>query len=129
MLEVRCADLDAAVAEQRAFRIEMIIPADDPEMIELSLGDARVRLIRAASPRTADDAWHQGRAGMEYRDLRPDRLGGHRAAAPHVPIEDLGVASATGDAVSARIVRDDAAAVGWLSFPVGDGEVLDVTLP
>lgn len=37
-----------------------------------------------------DDAdWHRGRAGMEYRDLIPDRLGGH-CIASHIRIPDGG---------------------------------------
>ena len=91
MTELRCADLDAAVAdhESRGFRIEMIVPADDPESIEMSCGDARVRLIRTTPTRAADGEWHQGGAGMEYRDLLPDRLGG-RIIASHIRIRDGG---------------------------------------
>jgi quercetin dioxygenase-like cupin family protein len=91
MTEVRCADLDATVAEHeaRGFRIEMIVPADDPETIEMSRGDTRVRFIRDTPARIADGAWHQGRAGMEYRDLLPGRLGG-RLIASHIRIRDGG---------------------------------------
>lgn len=241
MTELRCADLDAAVAEHeaRGFRIDMIVPADDPETIDMSRGDTRVRLLRDARTRTVDGAWHQGRAGMEYRDLLADRLGGrliashirireggpvpdyvhyhaidfqliyvragwvrvvyedqgppfvmhagdcvvqpplirhrvleaspglevielasparhatyadhelhlptpslrpdrdfsgqrfswHRATGTRASIEDLGVAAATRGIVIARIRRDGAAASGCVSFPVGDGEVLDVTI-
>jgi quercetin dioxygenase-like cupin family protein len=239
MTELRCADLDAAVAdhEARGFRIEVIVPADDPEAIEMSRGDARVRLIRAAPSRAADSDWHVGRAGMEYRDLLPDRLGGRLIAshirirdggpvpdyvhyhaidfqmiyvragwvrvvyedqgAPFVmhagdcvvqpprirhrvleaspglevielasparhatyvdhdlqlptakldpdrdfsgqrfswhravgsPVEDLGVASATNGLVSARIVRDASVAASALTFPLGEGELLEVVL-
>ena len=71
MAEVACADLDGAVAdhEARGFRVEMIVPADDPETIEMSRGDTRVRLIRTTPTRTADRDWHVGRAGMEYREV------------------------------------------------------------
>lgn len=91
MTELRCADLDAAVAdhESRGFRIEMIVPADDPETIEMSSGDTRVRLVRTTPTRAANSDWHQGRAGMEYRDLLPDRLGG-RVIASHIRIRDGG---------------------------------------
>lgn len=91
MTVVRCDDLDAAVAdhEARGFRIEMIVPADDPETIEMSRGDTRVQLIRTATARASDGEWHQGRAGMAYRDLLPDRLGG-RVIASHIRIRDGG---------------------------------------
>src|SRR5678816_2907520 len=91
MIELRCADLDAAVAdhEARGFRIEVVVPADDPETIEMSCGDTRVRLVRTTPTRAADDDWHVGRAGMEYRDLLPDRLGG-RLIASHIRIRDGG---------------------------------------
>jgi hypothetical protein len=91
MTELRCADLDTTVAdhESRGFRIEMIIPADDPELIEMSCGDTRVRLVRTTPTRVADGNWHQGRAGMEYRDLLADRLGG-RIIASHIRIRDGG---------------------------------------
>lgn len=241
MVEVRCADLDAAIAdhEARGFRVEIIIPADDPETIEMSRGATRVRLVRTTPARGADPDWHVGRAGMEYRDLLPDRLGGrlvasqirirdggpvpdyvhyhaidfqliyvragwvrvvyehqgapfvaragdcivqpplirhrvleaspglevielasparhatyvdhdmqlptpeynpsrdfsgqrfswHRADGMRASIEDLGVAAATNDRVTARILRDGAAARGGLAFPVGDGEVLELVL-
>lgn len=66
------------------FRLEMIFPADSPRIAELSRGDER---IRVESPQTAprDGEWHVGRAGMEYRDLIPDRLGG-RVIASHIRI-------------------------------------------
>jgi quercetin dioxygenase-like cupin family protein len=241
MAELRCADLDAAVADHEAlgFRIEMVVPADDPETIEMSRGDERIRLIRTTPARAADGDWHQGRAGMEYRDLLPDRLGGrviashiripngglvpdyvhyhaidfqliyvhagwvrvvyedqgapfvmhagdcvvqpplirhrvleaspglevievasparhatyadhelhlptpsvrpdrdfsgqrfswHRAARAPAAIEDLGVAAATNGNVTARILRDRAPAPNSLTFPVGEGAVLEVVL-
>jgi quercetin dioxygenase-like cupin family protein len=91
MTELRCTDLDASVAEHEAlgFRIEMVVPADDPEAIEMSRGDTRIRLVRDAPARIPDGAWHSGRAGMEYRDLIPDRLGG-RLIASHIRIRDGG---------------------------------------
>jgi len=91
MTELRCADLDAAVAEHeaRGFRVDMIVPADDPEAIEMSRGDARVRLVRTTPPRATDGDWHMGRAGMEYRDLLLDRFGG-RVIASHIRIRDGG---------------------------------------
>lgn len=91
MTELRCDDLDAAVAqhEARGFRVDVIVPADDPETIEMSHGDVRVRLVRSTPSRAVDGEWHMGRAGMEYRDLLPDRLGG-RLIASHIRIRDGG---------------------------------------
>lgn len=91
MTELRCEDLDAAVAQHEAqgFRVDVIVPADDPEAIEMSRGDVRVRLVRSAPSRAVDGDWHMGRAGMEYRDLLPDRLGG-RLIASHIRICDGG---------------------------------------
>jgi quercetin dioxygenase-like cupin family protein len=91
MIELRCTDLDAAIAdhEARGFRVDMIMPADDPEIVELSLGDACVRLVRTSPPRGVDGDWHVGRAGMEYRDLVPDRLDG-RLIVSHIRIRDGG---------------------------------------
>ena len=58
-------------------RIEFV-PAHPPmEMPEL-----RPRFLVT---RAADAAWHAGRAGMAYRDLIPDRLGG-RFIASHIRI-------------------------------------------
>ncbi|HEY5949996.1 MAG TPA: hypothetical protein VIV40_31090 [Kofleriaceae bacterium] len=91
MTELRCDDLDATVAdhEARGFRVEIVVPADDPETIEMSRGDTRVRLIRTTPARATDGDWHVGRAGMEYRDLLPDRLGG-RLIVSHIRIRDGG---------------------------------------
>jgi mannose-6-phosphate isomerase-like protein (cupin superfamily) len=41
------------------------------------------------SRRSADDTWHEGRAGMQYRDLLPGGLGG-RLIASHIRIPDGG---------------------------------------
>ena len=91
-----CADLQATVplfTERLGFRLDSIFPADDPSVATLSGHGLRLRLERgAASPpvRThGDTAWVQGRAGMRYRDLIPDRLGG-RVIASHIQIPDAG---------------------------------------
>lgn len=84
------------------FRVEMIFPADAPATAVISGHGATLRLESVESRATrqdlparrqefvisrlrADDAWHVGRAGMEYRDLIPDRLGG-RFIASHIRI-------------------------------------------
>jgi quercetin dioxygenase-like cupin family protein len=113
-----CSDLDRAIAlfARLGLRLDTIFPADDPAVATLSGAGARVRLVRtvaaiadaAAGPvaaeldglpalqpsyavvRAADAAaWHTGRAGMQYRDLLPDRQGG-RYIASHIRIPDGG---------------------------------------
>jgi len=93
-----CADLHATLplfTERLGFRLDSIFPADDPSVATLSGQGLRVRLERGAAvpPRvnpTGDAGrWVQGRAGMRYRDLIPDRLGG-RVIASHIQIPDAG---------------------------------------
>jgi len=106
---VPCADLDAAIAlytQQRGFRLDMIMPADAPRIalvsrdgvtlrLEVSSdrdapavlhGDPREFVLRRAGDHAA---WPQGRAGMQYRDLLPGRLGGCMIAS-HIRIPDGG---------------------------------------
>ena len=78
-----------AALEQLGLRVDMIMPADDPHIAELSSGDVRVRLETTAPERARGSAWHLGRAGMQYRDLIPDRLGG-RFIASHIRVPDGG---------------------------------------
>lgn len=84
------------------FRVDMVFPADAPSTALISGQGITLRLETIGS-RTAvedlpegapefvisrlhaDDAWHVGRAGMEYRDLIPGRLGG-RFIASHIRI-------------------------------------------
>lgn len=94
-------DLERAIGEFAAqgFRLEMIVPADEPHAAIVSNGE---RTIRLESPRLvtsettrdssvplvtrkASSVWHRGRAGMEYRDLIPGRLGGS-CVASHIRI-------------------------------------------
>ncbi|HTA64522.1 MAG TPA: hypothetical protein VK753_03380 [Xanthomonadaceae bacterium] len=105
---VACDDLDAAIAAytERGYRLDMIMPADAPRIALLSRDGTTLRLeaIRDRNPlptpagntpdlvlRRADDhdAWPEGRAGMQYRDLIPGRVGGH-AIASHIRIPDGG---------------------------------------
>lgn len=107
---VRSDDLDADIARFVAdgFRLEMITPADSPRIAELSRGGERIRLVIGDSvdadlrsavvfddefvltqgPR-ADVAGDLGRAGMQYRDLIPNRHGGH-VIASHIIIPGAG---------------------------------------
>jgi len=108
-----CPDLDRAIAlfSRLGLRLDTIFPADDPAVAALSGPAARVRLVRTGAPglhdppdpddipalvpayavvRASDSAaWRTGRAGMQYRDLLPDRQGG-RYIASHIRIPDGG---------------------------------------
>ncbi len=101
---LQCQDLDAAIALfiGLGLRLDTIFPADEPAIALLSGRDARVRLVRAGAgelaalveaselPATrpsyvvvdgaAEAGWKLGRAGMQYRDLIPDRQGGRYIA-------------------------------------------------
>ena len=78
------------------YRLEMIKPADHPSEAWLSNGSSAVCLkerlvsvrskkggVHRAAPTVIESEWHMGRAGMEYRDLIPGRLGG-RMIASHI---------------------------------------------
>lgn len=109
---VECSDLDAAIAmytQQFAMRLDMIMPADAPRIAVLSGEDICLRIEAnmrpaqtLASTTTTDrinslsivrcsdqNNWIAGRAGMQYRDLIPGRLGG-RFIASHIRIADAG---------------------------------------
>lgn len=104
-------DLDNAIAdyERRGYRLDMIMPADAPRIAVVSKGIEMLRLevtpggvhakpftglghpvIPSAKQefvvtRAASTPWTIGRAGMQYRDLIPSRLGG-RYIASHIRI-------------------------------------------
>jgi mannose-6-phosphate isomerase-like protein (cupin superfamily) len=98
---VPCSDLDATLASyvERGFRLDMIMPADAPRIAVVSGHGKRFRLVaeQAAPPAGSDSeaaflttrataqSWVPGRAGMQYRDLIPGRLGG-RFIASHIRI-------------------------------------------
>ncbi len=86
---IPCVELAPAIdalVDLLGFRLDMIMPADDPAIAELSGHGLRLRLD--ASDSAAGDAG-VGRAGMVYRDLLPGRLGG-RFIASHITIPDGG---------------------------------------
>ena len=57
------------------------LPKEDfPDSFEA--GPQKFQFMRATP-----EGWHQGRAGMEYRDLIPDRLNGHYIAS-HIHVKD-----------------------------------------
>ena len=97
MTVVHCEDLDQSVAEYQklGYRLDMITPADSPREVQLSKNDEIVRLVSSREPvqeppegGTQND-WLPGRAGMMYRDLLPDRLGG-KLIASHIRLTEGG---------------------------------------
>ncbi|MGB2752684.1 MAG: cupin domain-containing protein [Pyrinomonadaceae bacterium] len=99
-------DLDTAIEQYKAlgYRLDMIFPADNPREAVMLMGEESVRLI--AGPKSnvqslksqdiadighetldlrpaSDSEWTTGRAGMEYRDLIPDRMDG-KVIASHI---------------------------------------------
>jgi quercetin dioxygenase-like cupin family protein len=111
-------DLETAIAdyERKGYRLDMIMPADNPRVAVVSKGSEMLRLTATDSgmhaepftglvhpvipastqefviTRADDGAWQTGRAGMQYRDLIPSRLGG-RYIASHIRIPDGGPVS------------------------------------
>ncbi len=83
------------------FRLDMIVPADAPQTAIVSGQGVTLRLQTHTTTSTLDpapefvithasDTWHEGRAGMQYCDLIPSRLGG-RFIASHIRIPAGGV--------------------------------------
>ena len=71
------SNLDEKIRElvDAGYRLDMIMPADDPREALLSRGDESIRL--SANPQSEiRNPQSKGRAGMEYHDLVPDRQGG-----------------------------------------------------
>ena len=85
-----CIDLAVALdfyTKELGFRMDLIFPADAPRVAELSAYGVRVRLEHDSGP--ANNNWGRGRAGMQYRDLIPGRLGG-RYIASNIRIQEGG---------------------------------------
>jgi quercetin dioxygenase-like cupin family protein len=98
-------DLDNAIEgyKERGYRLDMIFPADNPreavvskegKSISLHIENhpgLRPPLLRKEGSRVdpSPGAWIRGRAGMEYRDLIPDRMGG-QVIASHIRLTDGG---------------------------------------
>ena len=112
MITFECQDLDGWLSyfcDCIGARLHMIYPADDPAVAEITAFGQRFRLHRsdqAITPHEVDSAapalqpsfclakadgsaWTKGRAGMLYRDLIADRLGG-RFIASHIKIVEGG---------------------------------------
>lgn len=108
--EIVCEDLSLALdgLKREGFRLDVIYPADDPHTALLSRAGEGVRLTTRPDaqrpsqelPRfepefvltKADGKAGQGRAGMLYRDLIPNRLGG-RYIASHIRVDQGGPVS------------------------------------
>ncbi len=109
---ISCDDLDVAIqryTNDLGYRLDMIKPADAPREAILSKGGEMVTLVSASgvlnsfgvptlvgsSPITepaefgTQNDWVIGRAGMEYRDLIPGRMGG-KVIASHIRIIEGG---------------------------------------
>lgn len=92
-LNIGCMDFDAALdfyTRELGFRLDMITPADAPRLAALSGHGITLRLCAEPVARQSGrTGWAKGRAGMEYRDLIPDRCGG-RYIASHIRIPNGG---------------------------------------
>lgn len=101
---LHCPDLAEAMeffTHRLGFQLEMIVPADAPRAAVVSGQGIRLRLeldepekpvsreTRKPVISRMNSDWHVGRAGMQYRDLIPGRLGG-RFIASHIRIPEGG---------------------------------------
>jgi quercetin dioxygenase-like cupin family protein len=105
---IKCPDLAEALeffTTKLNFRLDMIMPADSPQMavvskngdlVRLEQNDSRERVERGQKldgdlivQRFDDSSWVRGRAGMEYRDLIPGGCGG-RIVASHIRLTEGG---------------------------------------
>ncbi|MEQ1645653.1 MAG: cupin domain-containing protein [Pyrinomonadaceae bacterium] len=106
---IACNDLEEAIQKytELGYRLDMIFPADSPREALMSEPPAlagglttepnqrkQIRL-KLSQPQIQPPAkaggsdWATGRAGIEYRDLIPGRLGG-KAIASHIRLADEG---------------------------------------
>jgi quercetin dioxygenase-like cupin family protein len=99
------SDLDKEIESyiQKGYRLDMIIPADSPRVARISKNGQTINLESSNNDeisgsvtsneiivtRLDDNEWIEGRAGMQYRDLIPGRLGG-RFIASHIRLVDGG---------------------------------------
>jgi len=107
LITIICDDLQAEIyrhTRQLGYRVDMIIPADSPRDAIVSKNGESKRLRqkpdREGGPNIQRNSyalgdarvsanWTTGRAGMMYRDLIPDRMGG-KLIASHIRIVDGG---------------------------------------
>ena len=109
----QCEDLDAAIeryTNELGYRLDMIFPADSPREALISKNEDKLRLCLSSkfkvqgskSGRVSNiehgtlnfepasvSEWIAGRAGMMYRDLIPDRVGG-KVIASHIRLLEDG---------------------------------------
>ncbi len=97
---ITCENLDEAIdhyTTKLGYRLDMIVPADAPREALVSKGGERIRLVLENHPvgetppplLCKEGSWITGRAGMEYRDLIPGRLGG-KVIASHIRLNTGG---------------------------------------
>jgi quercetin dioxygenase-like cupin family protein len=89
-VQILCRDLATVLdyyTKELGFRIDVIFPADAPRVVNLSGSGIDIRLEQDGCVVAGE--WGTGRAGMEYRDLIPDRLGGQLIAS-HIRIRNGG---------------------------------------
>ncbi|HUF04269.1 MAG TPA: cupin domain-containing protein [Aridibacter sp.] len=106
---IDCDDLEFALSEfidKQEYRLFSIFPADEPRRAIVERDGTYVMLEKKADPGSEepktsaelrgivvtlpdDSEWHEGRAGMLYRDLLPCRAGG-RLIASQIRIPDGG---------------------------------------
>ncbi|NOT48119.1 MAG: hypothetical protein HOP17_10280, partial [Acidobacteria bacterium] len=76
IIQTRDFDEDLDIFLKQGYRLDMIKPADAPVEAVLSSANHTIKLRSRDRLRGSNTDWVTGRAGMEYRDLIPGRLGG-----------------------------------------------------
>ncbi len=92
MKNITCTNLDETIehyTKQLGYRLDMIFPADAPLQALVSKDGESLRLLASGKRISESGKWIKGRAGMEYRDLIPDRMGG-KVIASHIRIPNGG---------------------------------------
>src|ERR1035437_6363171 len=95
-----CENLTGAIdhyIDRLGYRLDMIMPADAPRIALLSKNGETIKLCASQAtnnelPATNTGDWITGRAGMQYRDHLPERLGGE-VAVSHIRLTDGGPVS------------------------------------
>ncbi|MEO6049860.1 MAG: hypothetical protein ABIP78_00820 [Pyrinomonadaceae bacterium] len=95
MMVISVTNLDDAIehyTNSRGYRLEMVVPADAPRAARLSKGGESVQLVANEKRIAENGKWITGRAGMEYCDLIPGRMGG-KVIASHIRLTKAGDAA------------------------------------
>jgi len=96
-VKLMVSDLEKEIESylNKGYRLDMIMPADSPTTAQISKNGETILLQSSTDNETIsnfdevivtrfdDNEWVEGRAGMQYRDLIPGRLGG-RVIASHI---------------------------------------------